>query len=172
MRGLFLLGKMQIFKALGISKIQYAASMAYVQKKVIQELEKLKKIFLWNSSTVKIKHSTLVNEYEDGGIKNVDIEARLKATRLTWVCRLCDDNHYAWKIIPTNYLALPNGDFIFHRNSISNQSLTMKVKQLPVFYEELVKYWEEISCFQPSSPDLILSESIRLNRFVSIEKSL
>ena len=125
--------------------------MAYVLKRVIQELERLQKICLCNSGTVKIKHSTLINEYEDGGLKNVDMEARLKATKLTWVCRLCDDNHHAWKIIPVNYLALPNGDLIFHRNFISNQSLTLKVKQLPVFYEELVKYWEEISCFQPGS---------------------
>ena len=100
MRGLSLLGKVQIFKALGISKIQYAASMAYVPKRVIQELERLQKIFLWNSGTVKMKHSTLTNEYEDGGIENVDIEARLKATKLTCVRRLCDDNHHAWKIIP------------------------------------------------------------------------
>ena len=170
MRGLSLLGKVQIFKALGISKIQYAASVAYVPKRVIQELERLKKIFLWNSGRVEIKHSTLINEYEDGGIKNVDIEARLKATKLTWVRRLCDDNHHACKIIPINYLALPYGDLSFHRNFISNQSLTLKVKQLPVFYEELVKYWEEISCFQPNCPDLILSESIWFNRFVSVEK--
>ena len=170
MRGLSVLGKVQIFKALGISKIQYAASMAYVPKKVIQELERLQKIFPWNSGTVKIKHSTLINEYEDGGMKNVDIEARLKATKFTWVRRLRDDNHHAWKIISINYLALPNGDLIFHRNFVSNQYLTLKVKQLPVFYAELVKYWKEISCFQPNSPDLILSESIWFNRFVSVEK--
>ena len=95
MRGISLLGKVQIFKALGISKIQYVASMAYVPKKVIRELERLQKIFLWNSGTVKIKHSTLINENKDGGIKNVDIETRLKATKLTWVRRLCDHNHHA-----------------------------------------------------------------------------
>ena len=32
------------------------------------------------------------------------------------------------------------------------------------------KYWEEISCFQPNSPDLILSEYIWFNRVVSVEK--
>ena len=69
MRGLSLLDKVQIFKALGISKIQYAASEAYVPKRVIEELERLQKTFLWNSGTVKIKHSTLINEYEDGAIK-------------------------------------------------------------------------------------------------------
>ena len=69
MRGLSLPGKVQIFKALGISQIQYVASMAYVPKKVILELERLQKMFLWNSGTVKIKHSALISEYEDGGIK-------------------------------------------------------------------------------------------------------
>ena len=97
-------------------------------------------------------------------LKNVDIKASLKATRVTWVHRLCDDNHHAWKIIPTNYLALPNGNLIFRRNFIR------KVKQLPVFYEELVKYWEEISCFQPSSSALILSKPIWFNSFISVEK--
>ena len=63
---------------------------------------KTRKMFLWNSGTVKIKHSTLISEYGNGGIKSVDIEARLKATRLTWVRRLCDDSHHAWKIIPTS----------------------------------------------------------------------
>ena len=67
------------------------------------------------------------------------------------------------------FQSLPNGDLIFHRNFTSNQSLTLKVKQLPVFCEELVKCWEGIS-FQPNSPDLILSESIWFNRFVSVEK--
>ena len=43
------------------------------------ELEKLQKIFLWNSGTVRIKHSTLINEYEDGGRKNEDIEAKTKS---------------------------------------------------------------------------------------------
>ena len=172
MRGLSLLSKVQIFKALGISKNSVCCLYGIRSQESYSGIGKTPKIFLWNSDTVKIKHSTLIKECEDGGMKNVDIEARLKATKLTWVHRLCDDNHHAWKIIPVNYLALPNGDLIFHRNFISNQSLTLKVKQLPVFYEEVVKYWEEISCFQPNSPDLILSEPIWFNRFVSVEKKV
>ena len=45
MRGLSLLGQVEISKALGISKIQYAASMAYVPKRVIEELDRLQKYF-------------------------------------------------------------------------------------------------------------------------------
>ena len=57
--------------------------MAHVPKKIIGELEKLQEKFLWKSSTVKIKHSTLIGDYKEGGIKNVDIEAKLKALKLT-----------------------------------------------------------------------------------------
>ena len=74
--------------------------MACVPKKIIGELE----------STVKIKHSTLIGDYKEGGIENVDIEAKLKALKLTWIRRLCDDNDHPWKIIPTKYLTLPNCD--------------------------------------------------------------
>ena len=75
--------------------------MAYVSEKIIGELEKLQEKFLWKSRTVKIKHSTLIGDYKDGGIKNVAIEAKLKALKLTWIRRLCDDNHPPGKIIPT-----------------------------------------------------------------------
>ena len=63
-------------------------------KKIIGELEKLQEKFLWKSSTVKMKHSTLIGDYKVEGIKNVDIEAKLKALELTWIRRLCDDNHH------------------------------------------------------------------------------
>ena len=76
MRGLSLLGRVKIAKALGISE------MAYVLKKVIGELGKLQEKFLWKSSTVKIKQSTLTGDYMEGGIKSVDIEAKLKALNL------------------------------------------------------------------------------------------
>ena len=100
MRGISLIGKILIFKTLGISKLQYIASMAQVPDKIIQQLKSIQKKFLWKSNTPKIKHSTFIGDYKDGGLKNVDIETNLKALKLIWVRRLCDDNHHPWKIIP------------------------------------------------------------------------
>ena len=102
-------------------------------KKIIGELEKLQEKFLWKSSTVKIKHSALIGDYKDERIKKVDIEAKLKALKITQIRRLCDDNHHPWKIISTKYLTLPNGDSLFHRNFKSNHSHLRILKQLPVF---------------------------------------
>ena len=43
---------------------------------IIVELEKIQKTFLWRNSHVKIKHQTLCNSFETGGLKNVDINVK------------------------------------------------------------------------------------------------
>ena len=108
-RGLSLLVKIQIFKTLGISKIQYLASMSHVPDRIIEELKTIQSRFLWNSSTPEIKHSTLIGDYAEGGLKNVDINTKLKALKLTWVRRQSDDNYHPWKVLPREYLALVEG---------------------------------------------------------------
>ena len=39
----------------------------------LNKLEKIQTTFLWKSSTPKIKHKALCNNYKAGGLKNVDI---------------------------------------------------------------------------------------------------
>ena len=69
MRRISLIEKILILKTLGISKLQYIASMAQVPNKIIQQLKSIKKKFLWKSNTPKIKHSTLIGDYKDGGVE-------------------------------------------------------------------------------------------------------
>ena len=69
MRGISLIGKILIFKTLGISKLQYIASMAQVPDKIIQQQKSIQKKFLWKSNTPKIKHSTLIGDCKDGGVE-------------------------------------------------------------------------------------------------------
>ena len=44
-----------------------------VAMEIINEINKIQKEFIWNGNNPKIKHSTLCNKYENGGLKNVDI---------------------------------------------------------------------------------------------------
>ena len=172
MRGISLIGKILIFKTLGISKLLYIASMAQVPDKIIQQLKSIQKKFLWKSNTPKIKHSTLIGDYKDGGLKNVAIETKLKALKLTWVRRLCDDNHHPWKIIPLHYLTLPNRDLTLHRNFACNQHVTAKLNFLPAFYKDLLShYWSEISQCEVDSIQVKLSESLWYNSFIQINQN-
>ena len=106
-RGLTIGGKILVFKTLGISKMQYLAQKAHVPRHIIEQLKCFHKKFLWNNRLPNIKHSTLIGEHYDGGLKDTDIEAKFKALKLTWIKMLCDDNDHPWKIIPTKFLKLP-----------------------------------------------------------------
>ena len=72
MRNLSLARKITIFKTLAISKIIHLSLSTNVPTQIINELNKIEKEFICNGSNPKIKHFTLCNKYENGGLKNVD----------------------------------------------------------------------------------------------------
>ena len=97
--------------------------MSLVPKQIIEQLKIMHKKFLWKNDIPKIKHSTLIADYPDGGLNDVDIDAKLKALKLTWIRKLCDDSGHPWKIIPLAYLKLQNNEAIWHRNLCIDQKL-------------------------------------------------
>ena len=48
--------------------------------------------FLWNNKKAKVKHSTLIASYKEGGLKASDLESQNKALRLAWLKRLYKRN--------------------------------------------------------------------------------
>ena len=77
MRNLALEGKIVIFKTKGISKIVFQSFITTVPNYVVNVLEKIQKVFLWNISAPKIKHETFCNDSKAGGLKNVDIPRKI-----------------------------------------------------------------------------------------------
>ena len=65
-----------ISKTLAISNIVYLVLITNVPKLIVQELQKCKK-FSWQKSSPKIKHKTLSNTFETGGLKNVDNDLKV-----------------------------------------------------------------------------------------------
>ena len=62
-----------IFKTLAIPKIVYLALITNVPKVIVEELQIIKKKLLWQNLCPKVKHKTLSNNFETGGMKTVDI---------------------------------------------------------------------------------------------------
>ena len=73
MRNLSIEGKITVFKTLAISKIVHIALVKVIPNSVILERDKIKKHFIWKNGNPKIKQDTLCKDYENCGLKNVDI---------------------------------------------------------------------------------------------------
>ena len=84
-RILSLEGRIIIFKTLAISKIVYLAFLTVIPNSLIEELQKM---FIWHSSHPKISHKTMCNNFENGGIKHVDISSKIISLQSSWLQKL------------------------------------------------------------------------------------
>ena len=110
--------------------------MSYVPTCIIDRLETIQKDFLWNGKRAKVKHLALINTYENGGLKSMDIMCKIKALQLSWVKRLYEGSFYPWKHIPKKIL-----ENSFTHNIFLPNLCTEIPKDLPMFYDQILKNW-------------------------------
>ena len=131
-RGLTLAGRILVFKSLALSKLLYACTMKVPSKFVIDQLNTLHKNLIWNNKRPKIKHSTLIADYCEGGYKDVDIENKIAALKIKWVTKLLDSDFHPCKIIPNLLFSDLGGTrTLFHQNLQLSKQCLAKIKQYP-----------------------------------------
>ena len=129
---------------------------------IIDKLEMLQKDFIWSGKNPKIKHSTLIGDYSDGGLKDVDIKAKLKSLKLSWLKRLYSDDFHPWKNIPLKLIEQKFNQNIFFPNlKIPSPSL------FPDFYKQIIMYWSEL-CQTPLTAESVLMQHIWYNQFILV----
>ena len=77
-RKLSLEGKITVFKLLALSKITHLA-LVKIPPSILDQLNKTQKNFIWKGLNPKIKNSTINNNYQNDGLKNVDTAAKISS---------------------------------------------------------------------------------------------
>ena len=137
-RGLSLAGKILVFKTLAVSKLLYVCTFKNPSTQIIESLNSIQKKFIWSKKRPKIKHSTLIAAYKDGGYEDIDIETKISSLKVKWVSRLLDDNFHPWTIIPNLYFSRVGGNKTIFRLQLSEACLA-KLKNFPLFYQQLLQ---------------------------------
>ena len=167
MRNLTLEGKIIIFKTLAISKIIHFSLVTNVPTQIINELNKMQKEFIWKGSNPKIKHSTLCNKYENGGLKNADVLSKVISLQCSWIKRFYDNSSHPWKIIPSHLIDTYLGKYFkFHSNLCISAN---KIKRFPIYYKQIFKRWSENLSSSPSLPLAIASQVIWYIKCIKVD---
>ena len=99
-RNLILEGKVIIFRSLIASRPVYIASLVRTPKYVVEAIQTIHKKFIWGNKRPKLKHSTMICSYCDGGLKDTDIVAKFQSLKFSSITRLKDqDNFHPWKVV-------------------------------------------------------------------------
>ena len=77
--GLSLAGRIQVFKALALSKAMFICTMKPYSKEFLDDLNEIQKDFIWRARKPKIKHTSLIGNYSKGGMKDIDVKAKLES---------------------------------------------------------------------------------------------
>ena len=91
---------------------------------IIQKLENIQKDILWDSKRPKVKHFTLTNSYEDGGLKDINI-IKIKVLQLSWISRLYTGSYHPWKHIPT---------FVIRKDFLQDIFFLNVAVKIPVYF--------------------------------------
>ena len=136
MRNLSLERKITVFKTLVLSEITHLGLVKTIPPSIIDQLNKIRKNFIWNGLNPRIKNSAINNNYENGGLKNVNIDVKISSLQSSWIKILSDENFHDWKILPLHIIHISLGkNFVFHSNLKINEKLT---KSFPKYYREVI----------------------------------
>ena len=118
-------------------KFVYISSLLPVPKEIVKELNQIIFKFLWKG-TDKVTRLSTINEFENGGLKMIDLESMIKSLRLAWLKRIFQCNNGAWRNFLLFSLEPFGGLFLFHCNyDFKGISISSK------FHSELLQWWSE-----------------------------
>ena len=139
LRNLTIEGRIVVFKSLAISKLIHLALVTEIPTTTNNLLTKIQMEVIWKGKNPKIKNSPLCNDYEYGGLRDVDIFSKVVSLQCTWIKRLFDNNFHQWKIIPLYLFRQYLGkNFKFHSNLQVSHSI---LRKFPKFYKEIFIRW-------------------------------
>jgi hypothetical protein len=98
-RRLSLKGKITVLNSLATSILVYPCTILETPDRVITETNNLFFDFLWDGGNNKIAKNIIIKKIENGGLKMIDIESKIKSLKLSWLKRAITHPQAAWKLL-------------------------------------------------------------------------
>jgi hypothetical protein len=158
-------GKIAVIKSILVPQITYNLStLTSPEKKVIKEINKTLYNFINNGGSEKIKRSIMINKYEKGGYKMIELETYIKAIKIRWIERLTSIEGI-WKKYITDKIG-PDIEYVTRCN-IKYEDLPFKIPGHNM-WNEVWKTWCKENYHDPEIIDQILNQSIWWNSHIRI----
>ena len=165
-RKLTLLGRINIVKTLGLSKLIYSASVLSIPKHFVKEINRISFNFIWEGKPAKVKRSTIIREKKHGGLKILDFEIMDKVLKVAWIKRLTTHSSASWKIIPELGVKQYGGLTFLIKCQYDIKMLSLD--NLPNFDHTLLAYLQDLNSITTADVDNVPDKIIWNNQNIVI----
>ena len=165
-RKLTLLGRINIVKTLGLTKLICNASVLYIPKHFAKESNRISFNFIWEGKPAKVERSTIIREKKHVGLKMLDLEIMDKALKVAWIERLKTHSSASWKIIPELGVKQYGGLTFLIKCQYDIKLLFLD--NLPNFYHTLLAYLQDLNSITTADVDNVPDKIIWNNQNIVI----
>ena len=141
------------FQKFGVFKNYLSVQQPINSRRFIQALNQLAFNFIWAYKPDKVKRNVIA-DYENGGVKILDVESFIEAQKVMWVKRLLNGAEGSWTVYPNYMLSKVLGKQSFQcTTNIKNLG-----KWMPKFYHQLFVTWNKTERAPYNDPFLLRRE--------------
>ena len=124
-------------------------------------MQAVHKAFIWNVKKPKIKHTTLISDYINGGLKDLDINCKLLSLKFSWIARLLDkSNFHPWKVIANEILRPVGGCGIFYTNTSLLSETRKELQNLPSYCKDKINLFTKFANIDDLSNEEIMGQCL------------
>lgn len=158
-------GRITVLKTLIISKLNHLfIALPNPTEEIINKLNKIFYHFIWQSKVDKVKRDILTQEYEDGGLKMINLNYYIYSLKCTWIRRLITSETKYKSIFEIYYT---NVDNLITRGIEFVRKL--KTNKPNKFWNEVLDSWVKVNnLICPTTFEDILSVNIWDNKDIKI----
>lgn len=144
-RRLSLLGKITILKSLIASQLVHILSPLQTNDQAIRKINNAFYLFLWDGKPDKIKRNIMINEYNNGGLKMIDLFSFNKSLKTIWIKKYLDKTNLGkWKLFFDLELSRYGGEAVFLGN-LDKTDTKRSFQTSDTFINEILQIWAEVN---------------------------
>ena len=161
-------GRITVLKTIVIFKLNHLfIALPNPTEEIINNLQKNFFHFIWQSETDRIKREILMQEYDRGGLKMINLKNYICALKSTWIRRLLANDSKYVSVFESKYTKIKdliNRGLEFTKGLIINKN--------NIFWNDVLESWIHICNKQnQTKPDKIGSTNIWNNKDITIAHS-
>ena len=118
-----------------VPQVIHLFSNIYTPSYILEKLDKIFFDFLWSGKPPRVKKSTIINDYDNGGLKMPDIYSIHTCQKLMWIKRLTNDNKRKWKALSLSLLGIEKEFLDFKPSECHYKVARTK------FYQQVLDCW-------------------------------